>query len=174
MHWNHQFIFINCMNCFQSLFLIQKILLSVSLAWSQRKARFPIPRLRAVLFPWDSVTGRMQPLNSGNIKILTAIKKLWSEKLNSPINKRHWWSSLSSPFRGKIIQLTAVANGSMQHQVFLPERDCQSVAMCCVMSTVNANIISKKVRAVYTHCYGHALKLAVGDSVKRLKWCVIP
>ena len=118
MHWNHQFIFINCMNCFQSLFLIQKILLSVSLAWSQRKARFPIPRLRAVLFPWDSVTGRMQPLNSGNIKILTAIKKLWSEKWNSSINKRHFWSSLSSPFRGKIIQLTAVANGSMQLQIF--------------------------------------------------------
>ena len=106
------------MNCVQSLFLIQKILLSVSLAWSQRKARFPIPRLRAVLFPWASVTGRMQPLNSGNIKILTAIKKLWSEKWNSSINKRHLWSSLSSPFRGKIIQLTAVANGSMQLQIF--------------------------------------------------------
>ena len=87
------------MNCVQSLFLIQKILLSVSLAWSQMKARFPIPTLRAVLFPWDSVTGRMQPLNSRNIKILTAIKKLWSEKWNSPINKRHLWSSLSSPFR---------------------------------------------------------------------------
>ena len=73
------------------------------------------------------------------------------------------------PIQRKIIQLTAVANGSMQHQVFLPERDCQSVAMCCVMSTVNANITSKKVRAVYTHCYGHALNIAVGDSVKRSK-----
>ena len=34
---------------------------------------------------------------------------------------------------------------------------------------VAANIASKEPRAVYTHCYGHALNLAVGDTVKRSK-----
>ena len=34
---------------------------------------------------------------------------------------------------------------------------------------VTANITSKEPRAVYTHCYGHALNLAVGDTVKRSK-----
>ena len=32
---------------------------------------------------------------------------------------------------------------------------------------VAANITSKEKRAVYTHCYGHAVNLAVGDTVKR-------
>ena len=34
---------------------------------------------------------------------------------------------------------------------------------------VAANIASKEPRAVHTHCYGHALNLAVGDTVKRSK-----
>ena len=118
MYWNHYFIFINYTNCFQSLFFRQKILLSVSLAWSQqRKARFPTPRPKAVLFPRASVTGRMQPLNSANIKIPTAIKKLWKEVWNSPGKQKTLVSSLGSPYRGESIQQTAVANHSTQHQV---------------------------------------------------------
>ncbi|XP_062585373.1 zinc finger MYM-type protein 1-like [Saccostrea cucullata] len=34
---------------------------------------------------------------------------------------------------------------------------------------VAANITSKETRAIYTHCYGHALNLAVGDTVKKSK-----
>ncbi|XP_048732510.2 zinc finger MYM-type protein 1-like [Ostrea edulis] len=34
---------------------------------------------------------------------------------------------------------------------------------------VAANITRKEARAIYTHCYGHALNLAVGDTVKRSK-----
>ena len=32
---------------------------------------------------------------------------------------------------------------------------------------VAANITNKEPRAVYTYCYGHALNLTVGDTVKR-------
>ena len=168
------------MNCFQSLFLIQKILLSVSVAWLQRKARFPIPRLRAVLFPWDSVTGRMQPLNSGNIKILTAIKKLWSEKWNSPINKRHWWSSLSSPFREKIIQLTAVANGSMQHQVFCQKgianllpwqwtKQLSSTPECpWLIGSIHPQVAKKETRQI--HIRRHPEGDTTSDGAKDTAW----
>jgi hypothetical protein len=34
---------------------------------------------------------------------------------------------------------------------------------------VAANITRKEARAIYTNCYGHALNLAVGDTVKRSK-----
>jgi len=34
---------------------------------------------------------------------------------------------------------------------------------------VAANITQKEPRAVYTHCYGHALNLAVGDTVRSCK-----
>ena len=34
---------------------------------------------------------------------------------------------------------------------------------------VAANITSKETRAVYTNCYGHAVNLTVGDTVKRSK-----
>lgn len=34
---------------------------------------------------------------------------------------------------------------------------------------VAANITKQEPRAIYTHCYGHALNLAVGDTVKRSK-----
>nr|XP_034336066.1 zinc finger MYM-type protein 1-like [Crassostrea gigas] len=34
---------------------------------------------------------------------------------------------------------------------------------------VAANITKQEPRAIYTHCYGHALNLAVGDNVKRSK-----
>ena len=30
-----------------------------------------------------------------------------------------------------------------------------------------SQIISKEPRAIFTHCYGHALNLAVGDTVKQ-------
>ena len=30
-------------------------------------------------------------------------------------------------------------------------------------------IMSEEPRALYTHCYGHALNLAVGDTIKQLK-----
>ena len=36
-------------------------------------------------------------------------------------------------------------------------------------NVVAANITSKETRAVYTHCYGHAVNLTVGDTVKRSK-----
>ena len=34
---------------------------------------------------------------------------------------------------------------------------------------VASQIISKEPRAIFTHCYGHALNLAVGDTVKQSK-----
>lgn len=34
---------------------------------------------------------------------------------------------------------------------------------------VAANITKQEPRAIYSHCYGHALNLAVGDNVKRSK-----
>lgn len=34
---------------------------------------------------------------------------------------------------------------------------------------VAANITKQEPRAIYTHCYGHAINLAVGDTVKRSK-----
>lgn len=34
---------------------------------------------------------------------------------------------------------------------------------------VAANITKQELRAIYTHCYGHALNLAVGDTVERSK-----
>ena len=31
---------------------------------------------------------------------------------------------------------------------------------------VAANITTEEPRAIYTHCYGHALNLAVGDTIR--------
>ena len=36
---------------------------------------------------------------------------------------------------------------------------------------VATQIMAEKKRAVYTHCYGHALNLAVGDAIKQSKVC---
>ena len=36
---------------------------------------------------------------------------------------------------------------------------------------VASQLAAKEKRAVLTHCYGHALNLAVGDSVKQYKVC---
>ena len=44
-----------------------------------------------------------------------------------------------------------------------------SAMMAGAKKGVAANIASKEPSAVHTHCYGHALNLAVGDTVKRSK-----
>ena len=36
---------------------------------------------------------------------------------------------------------------------------------------VATQLLAKEKRAVLTHCYGHALNLAVGDSMKQSKVC---
>ena len=36
---------------------------------------------------------------------------------------------------------------------------------------VATQIMAEEKRAVYTHCYGQALNLAVGDTIKQLKVC---
>ena len=36
---------------------------------------------------------------------------------------------------------------------------------------VATQFMAEEKRAVYTHCYGHALNLAVGDTIKRSKVC---
>ena len=36
---------------------------------------------------------------------------------------------------------------------------------------VATQIMREEKRAVYTHCYGHSLNLAVGDTIKRSKVC---
>ena len=41
--------------------------------------------------------------------------------------------------------------------------------MTGVKKGVASQIISKEPRAIFTHCYGHALNLAVGDTVKQSK-----
>ena len=36
-----------------------------------------------------------------------------------------------------------------------------------IRSEVSTQIIKKEKRAVYTHCYAHALNLAIGETIKR-------
>ena len=38
-------------------------------------------------------------------------------------------------------------------------------------NTVATQILSVERRAVYLHCFGHALNLAVGDTIKQSKGC---
>ena len=38
-------------------------------------------------------------------------------------------------------------------------------------SGVASQLMAKEKRAVYTHCYGHALNLAIGDTIKLSKVC---
>lgn len=38
-------------------------------------------------------------------------------------------------------------------------------------SGVATRLLSEEKRAVYTHCYGHALNLAVGSTMKQSKIC---
>ncbi len=43
--------------------------------------------------------------------------------------------------------------------------------MCGSKNGVATQIIKEEKRAVYTHCYGHALNLAIGDTIKQSKVC---
>ena len=43
--------------------------------------------------------------------------------------------------------------------------------MCGSKHGLAAQIQAKESRAVLTHCYGHALNLAVGDTIKQSKLC---
>ena len=43
--------------------------------------------------------------------------------------------------------------------------------MSAIRSGVSTQIIKEEKRAVYTHCYAHALNLAIGDTIKRSKVC---
>jgi hypothetical protein len=36
-------------------------------------------------------------------------------------------------------------------------------------SGVSTQILKEEPRAIYTHCYGHALNLAAGDTIKKNK-----
>ena len=39
---------------------------------------------------------------------------------------------------------------------------------------VATQIMAEEKRAVYTHCYGHALNLIVGDAIKQSKYVTMP
>ena len=43
--------------------------------------------------------------------------------------------------------------------------------MSGIRNGVSAKILSEEKRAVYTHCYGHALNLAVSSTIKQSKVC---
>lgn len=43
--------------------------------------------------------------------------------------------------------------------------------MSGIRNGVSSQIIAEEKRAVYTHCYGHALNLAVGDTIKQSRVC---
>lgn len=41
--------------------------------------------------------------------------------------------------------------------------------MAGTRSGVAKLVIAQEARAIYTHCYGHALNLACGDTIKKCK-----
>ena len=46
--------------------------------------------------------------------------------------------------------------------------------MAGAKSGVAAQIIQEELRETFTHCYGHALNLAAGDTIKKYKMLVTP
>ena len=42
--------------------------------------------------------------------------------------------------------------------------------MCCIKNGVSNKILSENPKAFFTHCFGHALNLAVGDMLKNVRF----
>ena len=46
--------------------------------------------------------------------------------------------------------------------------------MAGIRTGVATQISKYKKRAIFTHCYGHALNLAAADTMSEAKFCVVP